>query len=187
MAILYMKALREIGYNRAFSFVFYTGVAGLLHWTIIPQVRVWILRVFGAHIGQDSFIGDVTYANLYHYGFRRISVGNRCFIGDECMLDTRGGITLEDDVTISNRCTVVSHINVGYKDHPLQRVYPTKESGVRFRHGTYVGTGAIILPGVTIGRGAVVGAGAVVTRDVPDRTLVAGVPARVIKRIRNSE
>jgi acetyltransferase-like isoleucine patch superfamily enzyme len=47
----------------------------------------------------------------------------------------------------------------------------------------WIGTGAIILPGVTIGRGAVVAAGAVVTRNVPPKTLVGGVPARVLREV----
>ncbi|MEK7533665.1 MAG: hypothetical protein AAB542_04485, partial [Patescibacteria group bacterium] len=64
-----------------------------------------------------------------------------------------------------------------------QRQYPTKESPVIFKRGVYVGTGAIILPGVTIGQYSVVGAGAVVTRSVPPRVTVAGVPARIIKKL----
>jgi acetyltransferase-like isoleucine patch superfamily enzyme len=52
---------------------------------------------------------------------------------------------------------------------------------VIFRKGCYIGAGALILPGVTVGEGAVVAAGAVVTRDVPPRKVVAGVPARPIK------
>jgi len=140
------------------------------------------MRLAGAHIGHDTVIFDVTFANLYHYGFRKLTIGNNCFVGDEVMLDVRGGITLEDNVTLSNRTTVVSHINVGFKDHPLQKLYPTKEASVVVKHGTYVGTGAIILPGVTIGSQSVVGAGAVVTKDVSDSVLVVGVPAKVIKK-----
>lgn len=74
-------------------------------------------------------------------------------------------------------------MNVGFSDHPLQKRYPTKEASVCIRKGAYIGTGAIILPGVTVGREAVIAAGAVVTKDVPDRTMVAGVPAKRKKRI----
>ena len=177
-----MKALQSIGVAKALRFVWYAVISKILHSVILPQTRGFIMRLCGATIGSDTIIGNVSYANLYHYGFLRLHIGNRVFIGDECSLDCRGGITLEDDVTLSNRTQVVTHINVGYKDHPLQKRYPTKEGVVTFKQGSYVGTGAIVLPGITIGSEAVVGAGAVVTRNVAARTVVAGVPAKRIKR-----
>ncbi len=163
-------------------FVWYGLYAWLMH-VSLPPVRVLMLRLAGVNVGSDTVIFDVRFANLYHYGFTRLKIGNRCFLGDEVMIDVRGGVTLCDDVTVSNRATIVTHINVGYSDHPLQRQYPTKESPVIFKRGVYVGTGAIILPGVTIGQYSVVGAGAVVTRSVPPRVTVAGVPARIIKKL----
>lgn len=178
-----MTALKEIGISKAIRFVFYGLAASVLHWAFFPQVRVLILRILGARIGWDTIIGDVSFANLYHYGFRKLTVGSRCFVGDEVMLDCRGGILLKDNVTLSNRTNVVTHINVGYASHPLQKHYPTRERQVVFEDGAYVGTAATILPGVTVGKAAVVGAGAVVTGNVPARTVVAGVPARKIKRM----
>ncbi len=177
-----MKALQSVGVMKAIRFVWYTMYAWLIHISL-PPVRVWLMRLAGAHVGRDTVIFDVTFSNLYHYGFRRLSIGDSCFLGDEVMLDVRGGITLEDHVTLSNRTTIVSHINVGYGDHPLQAAYPTREDRVFVKHGAYVGTGAILLPGVTVGGESVVGAGAVVTTDVEKRTLVGGVPAKYIKTI----
>lgn len=167
---------------KAIKFVLFGVYAWLLHISL-PPVRVWLLRLAGASIGRDTVIFDVQFVNVYHYGFSRLHIGNRCFLGDGVMLDVRGGVTLEDDVTISNRTNIVSHINVGFADHPLQETYPTRESPVLFKRGAYVGTGAIILPGITVGERSVVGAGAVVTKSVSSRTLVAGVPARVIKKL----
>jgi len=177
-----MKALQSIGIGKVLRFVWYAFFAWLLGLSL-PPVRVWLLRLGGSKIGPDTVMFDVRFTNLYHYGFRRLIIGSRCFLGDEVMLDVRGGITLEDGVTISNRTTVVSHINVGYPDHPLQRSYPTKESRVVIKKGAYIGTGAIILPGITIGQKSVVGAGAVVTKDVPGGVMVAGVPATFKKKI----
>lgn len=167
---------------KAIKFVLFGVYAWFLHISL-PPVRVWLLRLAGASIGRDTVIFDVQFVNVYHYGFSRLHIGNRCFLGDGVMLDVRGGVTLEDDVTISNRTNIVSHINVGFADHPLQETYPTRESPVLFKRGAYVGTGAIILPGITVGERSVVGAGAVVTKSVSSRTLVAGVPARVIKKL----
>lgn len=175
-----MKALQTIGLGKAIRFVWFSFYAWLLH-IALPPVRVVLLRLAGARVGRDTVLFDVRFANLYHYGFSRLQIGNRCFLGDEVMLDVRGGITLEDDVTLSNRTTVVTHINVGYEDHPLQKAYPTEESKVTIRQGAYVGTGAIVLPGVTIGKESVVAAGAVVTKNVPARVVVMGVPASVKK------
>jgi len=179
-----MDALTEIGLGKAVRFVFYGVVGILLHGVVVPQIRVAILRLLGARIGSDTIIHDITFVNLYHYGFRRLHIGNRCFLGEEVLVDCRGWITLEDDVTLSDRVCLVSHINVGYKGHPLQAVYPTREDRVIIGSATYLGTGVIVLPGVTIGARSVIGAGAVVTRDIPSDRVAVGVPARVIKRIR---
>ena len=177
-----MKALQSIGLTKAVRFVWYGWYCWLLQISL-PPVRNVLLRLAGAKVGIDTVVMDVKFTNVYHYGFSRLTVGDRCFLGDEVMLDVRGGIRLEHDVTVSNRCSIISHINVGYKDHPLQVVYPTKESLVVLKHGAYIGTGATILPGVSVGAGSVVGAGAVVTKNVPAGVVVVGVPAKVMKRL----
>lgn len=186
-----MKALQEIGIGKAVRFVFMTVFGKLLHIVILPQLRAVLMQMAGAAVGTESVIMDASFANLYHSGFGNLRIGKRCFIGDEALLDLRGTITLEDDATVSNRAIILTHINVGYKDHPLQKTYPLEIDPVVIRRGAYIGTGAIILPGKTIGRESVVGAGAVVTKDVPDRVIVAGVPAKIIKktesRIKNLE
>jgi acetyltransferase-like isoleucine patch superfamily enzyme len=175
-----MESLRHIGFGKAFRFFWTTLYAGLLHICIVPQIRVLLLRIAGATIGRDTIIMNIDFTNAYHYGFRTFIVGNRVFIGDGVMIDLRGGVTIKDDVTISNRTCIVSHINVGYTHHPLQKKYPLKESRVAIKSGSYIGTGAILLPGVTVGRESVVAAGAVVIRDVLTKTVVAGVPAKVV-------
>lgn len=177
-----MKALQSIGVSKAIRYVWYGFYAWVIHMSL-PPVRVVLLRLAGATVGKDTVIMNVQFTNLHHYGFRRLRIGDKCFLGDEVSLDVRGGIELADEVTLSGRVTVVTHINVGYDDHPLQRIYPTREASVVVKPAAYVGTGAIILPGVTIGKKSVVGAGAVVTKSVPDSVMVAGVPAKLIKRI----
>lgn len=178
-----MKALQTIGIRKAFSFVFWELYKGLLSLSLVPPLRGILLRLAGAHIGADTIILHVNLVNAHHYGLRTLHIGKQCFIADEVLLDLRGGIILEDGVTLSNRVSLVTHINVGYPNHPLQTAYPTKELKVRIKRGAYIGTGAILLPGVTIGRESVVGAGAVVTTSVPNHVMVAGVPAKVIKKI----
>jgi acetyltransferase-like isoleucine patch superfamily enzyme len=75
---------------------------------------------------------------------------------------------------------VLTHLNVGYKDHPLQAKFPAQTAGVRINDGSFVGAGAIVLCGLTIGPEAFVGAATLVNRDVPGGATVAGVPARAI-------
>ncbi len=179
-----MMALGTIGFRKALRFVWYELYRGILRLCLLPQLRVLLMRLAGAKVGAESIVMNVSFYNLYHYGFRRLSIGTRCFLADEVMLDCRGKITLEDDVTLSNRSSLVTHMNVGYPNHPLQKAYPTKEGSVVIESGAYIGTGAIVLSGVAVGELAVVGAGAVVTRDVKPRTVVGGVPARIIKKIR---
>ena len=128
---------------------------------IAPGPRLWLYRRMGVRIGAHVFIGLDTYL--------------------DCQFPEL--ITIEDDVTISFRVTVVVHDDA----RRLDRIEPGAGDGtvapVRLRRGCYLGTGCLVLPGVTVGERAVVASGAVVTRDVPPGTVVAGVPAHIIRRI----
>lgn len=96
------------------------------------------------------------------------------------MFTDLGGITLEDDVLIAPR---VSILTVNHPEDPeLRRGLILKP--VVIKKGAWIGAGATVLPGVTVGENAIVAAGAVVGKDVPPNTIVGGVPAKVIWEIR---
>ena len=112
-----------------------------------------------------------------------IRIGQSVFVGLDTWLDDQFPelITIEDEVTISFRVTVVVHDDARRMDHVEAGAGHGTVAPVTLRRGCYLGAGALLLPGVTIGERAVVAAGAVVTRDVPPNTLVGGVPARVMR------
>ena len=178
-----MKALKEIGFRKAVRFGTGTFLEIAFKLMIFPQLRAPFLKLTGARVGKNTIISPVRFFNCYRKGFPALRIGNNCFIGDDCLLDLAADIIMDDHVTLAERVTVLTHINVGYADHPLQPHFPAAEAPVRIGRGSFVGTNAVILHGVTIGEEAFVAAGSVVREDVPPRTLVAGVPARVIRTI----
>jgi len=144
------------------------------------------LRTYGATVGERvRFRAPLTIHNgalppqsFYH----NLSVGDDCFFGREFFLDLQDRVTIEDKVTVSHRVMILTHTDVG--ESPLKDgSFAPSQAPVTLRRGAYIGAGAIILPGVEIGECAVVGAGAVVTRDVAAGTIVAGVPARLLKPV----
>lgn len=116
-----------------------------------------------------------------------ISIGQRVIIRPGSMLfaDSVGGeIVIEDDVMLG--CGVHIYVNNHRFDNPQKAIidqdyYPSKS--VFLKKGCWIGANAIILPGVTIGENSVVGAGSIVTKDIPDRVVAVGNPARVIRKI----
>lgn len=176
------QALREIGLGRAWRFGWTTLAMGLYRLLLFPQLRAPFLRLLGANLGRGTIVHDVRFFNLYRRGLPGLRVGEACFLGDECLLDLADEIVLERQVTLAERVLVLTHTNVGYRDHPLQRHFPAMTGPVHVREGSFLGAGAIILPGLSLGPRACVAAGSVVTRDVPADTLVAGVPARPLRR-----
>lgn len=144
----------------------------------------------GISIGADSFVmhGSV----LHVYNFRNlphafIRVGANSLIGEYNVLRGQGGITVGDRVYTAPMVQLLA-VNHVYDDptRPMVEQGITAE-GIVIEDDVWIGAGAVITDGVTVGRGSVVAAGAVVTKDVPERTLVGGVPARVIKQIDDSD
>jgi acetyltransferase-like isoleucine patch superfamily enzyme len=115
---------------------------------------------------------------------RGVKIGKNVFLGVEVLIDPAFPhlITIEDDVSIAGRNCLIAHSDPTL---PIRqkKLLDEKVAPIYVKRGAWVTVGAIILPGVTIGENSVVAAGAVVTKDVPPYTVVAGSPARVIKKL----
>lgn len=107
----------------------------------------------------------------------KVSIGRNVVVMPGCLMMSAGGITLEDEVLIAANVQLISN------NHDLHQRQIITCKPVHICRKAWIGAGATILPGVTVGENAVVGAGSVVTHDVAPNTIVAGNPARVIKRI----
>lgn len=141
--------------------------------TNIDQVRRQLSEIIGMEIEQSTTIFPPFYTNFGRF----IQLGKNVFINHACSFLDIGGITIEDDVQIGPR------VNITSENHPLD---PDDRKAlilkpVTIKRNAWIGAGATILPGVTVGENAVVAAGAVVSRDVPANTVVAGIPAKVVK------
>lgn len=184
-----MKATGEIGIRKVFRFIAYSLLQVVYHRIVnhllfFSPFRKIFLQLLGAKIGENTIIMDVKFFNWHHLGPKGLKIGKDCFLGDETLIDLYDRVVLEDQVTIAQRITVLTHTNVGYKDHPLQKFFPKTSKPVIFKSGSVVGAATTILPGVIIGQESFVAAGSVVTKNVPPRSMVAGVPARLVRKLK---
>jgi acetyltransferase-like isoleucine patch superfamily enzyme len=141
--------------------------------TELDDVRQRLGEIMGTRIDESTTIFPPFYINFGRF----TTLGKNVFINHACSFLDIGGITIEDNVMIGPR------VNITSETHPLnsadrEALIPKP---VIIRRNAWIGAGATILPGVTIGENAVVAAGAVVSRDVPANTVVAGIPAKVVK------
>ncbi|MFD5826535.1 DapH/DapD/GlmU-related protein [Lentzea sp. NPDC060358] len=109
-----------------------------------------------------------------------IRVGRNVFVNQGCRFNDVGGIEIGDDVMMG---PAVSLISSGHPLEPDGRRCGVTAAPIRLGRNVWIGASALVMQGVTVGEDAVVAAGAVVTRDVPARTLVAGVPAVAVRKI----
>lgn len=140
----------------------------------------------GIEIGDNTLV--MHHAELHVYNFRSLPqagiwIGRDCLIGEFNVLRGQGGIHIGDRVYTSPfvQLAAVNHVFAD-PDRPFVEQGITAQ-GITVEDDVWIGAGAIITDGVRIGRGAVVAAGAVVTGEVAAHTVVAGVPARVVKTI----
>lgn len=139
------------------------------------------LNKFGVKAASTANIKmGLTLDNTY-FQYSKLKISDNCFVGRKVFLDLADEIILEKDCVISEGVSIMTHQDVG--DRIMNKFYKRKVGKVIVNEGAYVGANATILCGVTIGRCAVVAAGAVVLHDVPDYTVVGGVPAKLIKKL----
>lgn len=147
----------------------------LLHittWIPFHSVRNFIWRLSGIKLGRKSTI---------HTGVRvfdpmNIKIGTGTIIGFNTFIDGR------DQVIIGDHTDIASEVMIYNQEHDLDsKDFHARSESINIGSYVFIGPRAIILPGVTVGDGAIVAAGAVVTKDVPELTVVGGVPAKKIK------
>lgn len=150
--------------------------------------RNFFLKLAGAEIGESAFVHDVIFQNPYASGFKGLSLGKKSTIQTQCLIDLADKVILEDEVTVAAGVSIFTHEDCGVKlGKPLAAYFPAKKAPVTLKRGCWIGARATILAGVTVGECAVVGAGSVVTSDVPAWTVVAGIPAKEIRKINKEE
>lgn len=128
---------------------------------LFPGLRPMIWRWCGAKVGKNVCIGWEVFLDVMYAKY----------------------LTIEDDVWLANRSLVFCHRRVMDDYHVGDRYkdLPQKPRPVIIKKGACISIGTTVMPGVVIGEGAVTGTGALITKDVPAWTIVAGVPAKVIK------
>jgi acetyltransferase-like isoleucine patch superfamily enzyme len=147
---------------------------------VIFETGVLVFHADHIAVGSNVYVGHYSILKGYYKG--EMIIGDDVWIGQQVFFHSAGGLTIGDRVGVGPGVRIITsfHREEGWGK-------PILESALEFAPVAVgadcdLGVGAIILPGVTIGRGVQIAAGAVVTADIPDYTVAAGVPAKVIRQ-----
>lgn len=143
------------------------------------EIHEFMGRILDKPLDESTTVLPPLYID---YG-KPVTIGKRCFIQQCCTFFGRGGIEIGDDVFIGPKCNLIT---INHDVNPDNRS-ATYGKPIKIEDKVWLGINATILPGVTLGYGCIVGANSVVTKDVPPMTIVAGNPARIIKKIEPQE
>jgi acetyltransferase-like isoleucine patch superfamily enzyme len=147
---------------------------------VVLEAGVLIFHPENVEIGDDVYVGHNTILKGYYKN--RMEIAGGVWIGQQCFFHSAGGLKIGRNVGIGPAVKIITSYHEG-KDAEKPIIHtPVIFKPVVIENDADIGTGAIILPGVTIGKGAQVAAGAVVSRDVEQYTVVGGVPARLIRK-----
>ncbi|WP_346860284.1 DapH/DapD/GlmU-related protein [uncultured Draconibacterium sp.] len=132
-------------------------------------------EISGEALDPSTMIQIPVYVNIGKF----TRIGKNVYINHLCSMLDMGTITIGDNVLIGPKVNLLSEEHpVNPADRKALMVRP-----VVIKNGAWIGAGATILPGVTVGENSIVAAGAVVNKNVPDNTVVGGIPAKIIKHI----
>ena len=139
------------------------------------EIRNFLSQITGSAIDKSVDVFTPLYIN---YG-KHTKIGKDVFINFDCVFLDLGGITIEDNVQIAPKVSLLS------EGHPVSSVnrHALTVAPIHVKKNAWIGANATILQGVTIGENAIVAAGSVVSKDVPDNTIVGGIPGQILKTI----
>jgi UDP-2-acetamido-3-amino-2,3-dideoxy-glucuronate N-acetyltransferase len=140
------------------------------------NVRVYsFTNLYGCEIGDDVKIG--TFVEIQ----KGVKIGNRCKISSHTFICE--GVTMEDEVFVGHHVVFTNdrYPRATSANGELQTDADWNCIPTRIKQGASIGSGAVLICGITVGENAMIGAGSVVTKDVPPGVVVAGNPARIIK------
>lgn len=142
----------------------------------------------GASIGRHTIVNVRGHAGHHEESASQLLIGERTAILEYNNIRAGGGrVQIGDDCLISQYVTIVATNHLVDIQTPARHApWDYSRTGVTIGDAVWIGAGAAIMPGVCVGSGAVISAGAVVTRDVPERAIMGGVPAKVL-RFRRSD
>jgi acetyltransferase-like isoleucine patch superfamily enzyme len=130
-------------------------------------------------IGNNCILDVGVYLKLWG---GKIQIGNNVFIGPYSVLYGHGGLIIGNDVLIASNVTIIPANHKFSDKNKLIRNQGETRKGIIIEDNVWIATGVTILDGVKIGKGAIIAAGSVVTEDVPDYSVVVGIPAKVKKK-----
>ncbi|MBO6556987.1 MAG: acyltransferase [Pseudomonadales bacterium] len=153
---------------------------------LFPETRLfnsknWLYRLAGITIGENTRICS----SCTFLGSGSLHIGKDCWLGHQSL------IISGSSVIIGDRVDIAPMVYIGTGSHEIDKL-DARAAGsgtnqnIQIHDGVWLGAKSAILPGVTIGTNSVVAAGAIVTEDVPDHSLVAGIPARVVRKLDES-
>ncbi|MHB8056981.1 MAG: acyltransferase [Desulfuromonadaceae bacterium] len=146
-----------------------------------PKVRALYLKLLGASIGKNVRIERVIFIQVQN-SITNLCCGDNSFIGSQVILDLSEAIVLGNYAIIAPGCSVITHQDFGdFNGNKLSTIFKTKYRPVRLLENAVVGADTTILAGSIIGSCSIVGAKSLVNGDVPEKTLVSGIPAKVVK------
>lgn len=176
---------------------------------IAESVRRSVQMVFGMEIFDFPFFSGIRhffYRLVFNIGkspviqrdvrlFRvhgkkdgKIKIGKRVLLAEGLSLDYSGGVEIGDNVWLSEDVMIHTHIHLLNERRVYSKPGEIKTRPLKIGDFVWIGSRVVILPGVeSIGRNSIVGAGSVVTKDVPEDTVIAGNPAKIIKKLSYSD
>jgi acetyltransferase-like isoleucine patch superfamily enzyme len=139
------------------------------------EIRDLLSQITASEIDESVTVFTPLHIN---YG-KHTKIGKNVFINFDCVFLDLGGITIEDNVLIAPKVSLLT------EGHPtsIEDRHSLIPKSIHIKKNAWIGANATILQGVTIGENAVVAAGSVVSKDVPDNTIVGGIPAKILKTI----